>query len=100
MRNVGNRRFLFSLLILVPALVGAGVAAQNSSVIGVQPDGSILIPTGQALTPVGHHIEVNDRPLGMVPSPDGELLAVVTGSNFNPRALHIIDVKSKTLKQA
>jgi DNA-binding beta-propeller fold protein YncE len=32
-------------------------------------------------------------------SPDGTLLAVVTGSNFNPRALHLVDTASKTLRQ-
>ena len=32
-------------------------------------------------------------------SPAGDLLAVVTGSNFNPRALHIIDAAARTLKQ-
>jgi YVTN family beta-propeller protein len=90
---------MFSGLLLVPALVGAGDALKQSAPIGVRPDGSILIPTGQALTPAGRHVEVNDRPLGMVLSPNGELLAVVTGSNFDPRALHLIDVKSKTLKQ-
>jgi len=79
--------------------VGADAALKHSPSIGVQPDESILIPTGQALTPAGHHIEVNDRPLGMVLSPHGEWLAVVTGSNFAPRALHIIDMASKTLKQ-
>jgi YVTN family beta-propeller protein len=36
-------------------------------------------------------LDVNDRPLGMVLSPDGTRMAVVTGSNFAPRALHIID---------
>ena len=41
----------------------------------------------RALTPAGRHIEVNDRPLGMVLSPNGQSLAVVTGSNFDPRAL-------------
>ena len=99
MQSLRSRRFLFSLLILVPVLVGADAALKHSPSIGVQPDGSIMIPTGQALTPAGHHIEVNDRPLGMVVSPNGELLAVVTGSNFAPRALHIIDVRSKALKQ-
>jgi len=34
-----------------------------------------------------------------VVSPDGSLLAVVTGSNFNPRALHIVDLQTRTLKQ-
>src|SRR5262249_52691770 len=71
----------------------------HHDVVGVQFDGSIIVPTGQTLTPAGTHIEVNDRPLGMVVSPNGALLAVVTGSNFNPRALHIIDLRTATLKQ-
>ncbi|MCC6858502.1 MAG: beta-propeller fold lactonase family protein, partial [Bryobacterales bacterium] len=41
--------------------------------------------------------EVNDRPLGMVLSPDGSRLAVVTGSNFAPRALHILDARRAAL---
>ncbi len=59
--------------------------------LGRQSDGSYLIPTGQRLTPAGRHVEVNDRPLGIQLSPDGTRLAVVTGSNFAPRALHLID---------
>src|SRR5262249_58169794 len=47
----------------------------------------------------GVDIEVNDRALGMVLNPRGDLLAVVTGSNFNPRALHLVDVGSKAVKQ-
>lgn len=99
MRALLNHRCLFSVLILAPGIAVAAGASRQSLSIGVQPGGSIIIPTGQALTPAGHHIEVNDRPLGMVVSPNGQWLAVVTGSNFNPRALHIIDVQSKALKQ-
>src|SRR5260370_11743996 len=84
----------FSLLALATA---AGFAGRHFVVVGVQPNGVILIPTGQALTPAGEHIEVNDRPLGMVLNPAGNLLPVVTGSNFNPRALHIIHVNSTPL---
>jgi YVTN family beta-propeller protein len=79
-------------------LGGLAFAVRNASV-GIQPDGRILIPTGQQLTPAGDPVEVNDRPLGMKLSPDGNLLAVVTGSNFNPRALHIIDAATRTIKQ-
>ncbi len=53
--------------------------------MGVQPDGSIIVPTGQTITPAGTHIEVADRPLGMAVSPGGDQLAVVTGSNFAGR---------------
>src|SRR5262249_5356058 len=81
------------------ALGATAVAVRHHAVVGVQSDGSIIVPNGQTLTPAGTHIEVNDRPLGMVVSPDGALLAVATGSNFNPRALHIIDLQTRALKQ-
>jgi YVTN family beta-propeller protein len=93
-------RFLLSVIVLV-IVVAAGIAATSMGLlsIGVQHDGSIIVPNGRALTPAGDHIEVNDRPLGMVLSPNGALMAVVTGSNFNPRALHILDVAGRSLKQ-
>src|SRR5262245_35375804 len=90
------------LITAVIATIGIGTtihAVRQRQVVGMQANGRILVPTGQTLTPAGTHVEVNDRPLGMVVSPDGRLLAVVTGSNFNPRALHLIDVQTRTLKQ-
>ena len=88
-----SRRLVLALPLVIVGLVGTGVAVSRSTLVGLQPDGSILIPTGQALTPAGDHIEVSDRPLGMVLSPNGALMAVVTGSNFGTRSLHIIDVQ-------
>ncbi len=88
-------------LFLAPLLAGFlayGVIARYVK-IGRQADGSYLIPTGQLLRPAGSHVTVNDRPLGMALSPDGNILAVVTGSNFNPRALHLIDVRAKAVSQ-
>src|SRR5262245_63076258 len=101
MRYIRARWLLISALVLFGS-IGAGLvglAVKSNATVGVQPDGRIFVPNGQALTPAGEHIEVNDRPLGMVLSPDGSLLAVVTGSNFAPRALHIIDMSTRTLKQ-
>src|SRR5262245_32599686 len=97
-RLIGRR----SIAALAITTLGVGttvVAVRNHPVVGAQSDGSYIVPTGQTLTPAGTHIEVNDRPLGMVVSPDGSVLAVVTASNFSSRALHIIDVKTRTLKQ-
>jgi YVTN family beta-propeller protein len=88
-----------AITLIVTLGIGTTAMAVRHRVVGVQHDGSILVPNGQLLTPAGTHIEVNDRPLGMVVSPDGSLLAVVTGSNFSSRALHLIDVQTRTLKQ-
>ena len=83
-------------------IIGAaatGLAVGRRILLGAQADGRFVVPNGQTLTPAGTHIEVNDRPLGMVVSPNGNLLAVVTGSNFSPRALHLIDLNTRALKQ-
>jgi YVTN family beta-propeller protein len=92
-------RVLLGTFAITAALAGTGYAIRWRQQAGLQPDGRYLVPTGQALTPAGSHIEVNDRPLGMVKHPGGQLLAVVTGANFGPRGLHLIDIASKTVKQ-
>lgn len=66
---------------------------------GKQADASYLLPTGQQLNPAGQHIEVNDRPLGLTLSPDATMAAVVTGSNFAPRALHLLDLGKQSVLQ-
>lgn len=68
-------------------------------IAGRQPDGTYLLPTGQTVRPFGKIIEVNDRPLGIAMSPDGRIAAVVTGSNFASRALHLVDIVTAQLTQ-
>ena len=90
---MGNhfRRMSAPMLIAV-LLLPVGVAGFVAiSLVGVQPDDSILLPNGQTIVPAGMQIEVNDRPLGIAVSPDGIEAAVATASNFAPRALHIIN---------
>src|SRR5262245_38750653 len=99
MRSRTARRAAIALLTLTFGIGTTLLAVRTHHLVGVQDDGSILAPNGRTLTPAGTHIGVNDRPLGMAVSPDGSLLAVVTGSNFSARALHLIDVQTRTLKQ-
>jgi DNA-binding beta-propeller fold protein YncE len=84
-------------------LAAAAVAVVSQPVwkrmVGRQADGSYLLPTGQVVRPLGRTVEVNDRPLGIAMSPDGRQAAVVTGSNFATRAVHVIDLASATLAQ-
>jgi YVTN family beta-propeller protein len=96
---MSNATAIKACFVLVLVTIAA-LAVYKTPRIGVQPDGSILVSTGQRLTPAGLHLEVSDRPLGMVRSPDGHVLAVVTGSNFAPRSLHIIDISKKGVIQS
>jgi len=92
-----NRRLVFA----VAAVAALAVVSQPvwKRVVGLQPDGTYLLPTGQTVRPFGRIIEVNDRPLGIAMSPDGRMAAVVTGSNFSSRALHLVDVQTAQLAQ-
>ncbi len=98
-RKLQKHRVLATLVVLLVGVPASVYAGRRLILSGAQPDGSFVVPTGQTLTPAGTTIDVNDRPLGMVVSPDGTKLAVVTGSNFAARALHIVDMATKTLKQ-
>ncbi len=102
MRSRRTLRLLMWTFLASSVLVGTGYATGilPRADVGVkQKDGRIHIPTGQTVSPAGSHVEVSDRPLGMIKSADGGLLAVVTGSNFGQRSLHIIDLTTKALKQ-
>ena len=94
------RRTLWLLALAALTALSLGLASRDITWVGQQPDGSYIVPTGQRITPAGRHIEVNDRPLGMALSPDGRRLAVVTGSNFAQRRIHLIDVAAGTVAQS
>jgi YVTN family beta-propeller protein len=86
---------------IVFAVLALAIAGQPiwKRIVGLQSDGTYLLPTGQTVRPFGKIIEVNDRPLGIALSPDGRHAAVVTGSNFAARALHIVDIAGAKLAQ-
>jgi len=94
-----SRSHLWFAVVFVLVTVSAFGLLSTYRNIGLQADGRFLIPTGQILSPAGTHIEVNDRPLGMAVSPDHTTLAVATGSNFNPKAVHLIDLASNRILQ-
>ena len=94
MRRISVQLFIFALLLPVGA-----VAMVAISLVGVQQNGSIVLPNAQTIVPAGSQVEVNDRPLGIAVSPDGTQAAVATASNFAPRALHIVDLASQTVAQ-
>ncbi len=89
-----------SALLAASALTAIALSVAPSRRMGVQPDGSILVPTGQTITPAGTHIEVADRPLGLAMSPGGDQAAVITGASFAARRLHLIDLGRNAVMQS
>src|ERR1700761_243041 len=88
-----------SLIPLVSNFSISAYAQKTTPVVGNQPDGSILLPNGQTITPQGTQIAVNDRPLGIAVSPDNTTAAIVTGSNFQANAIHFVNLATKTVTQ-
>lgn len=60
--------------------------------VGEQPDGKVLVATGQIVQPVGTQIPIPGRPIGLVLSKDGETLFVKEN-----RGLSAIDLSSNTI---
>jgi YVTN family beta-propeller protein len=70
------------LALLAATLVYGGLRlsarpAHNPTLIGYQPDTNIFLPTGQTLSPAGHNLSFDGRPVDMALRPDGKLLAVM-----------------------
>ena len=60
---------------------------------GLQRDGITLLPNGWRIAPVGHHVQVGDLPLNMIPSPDGRFL-VITNNGWAKPTLTVFDTKT------
>ena len=71
--------------------------------VGPQPDGSVVTPANQLVTPAGTQVNFSGRPLAIAVRPDQKTAAVLnTGSgqsNFVTRPIVIIDLESGTVKQ-
>ena len=100
-KSIRSVAFL-AVLSLVPLAANFSISAyaqRTTPVVGTQPDGSILLPNGQTLTPQGTQITVNDRPLGIAVSLDNRTAAIVTGSNFQTNAIHFVNLATNTVTQ-
>ena len=66
--------------------------------VGRQPDGSVVLPTGQSIKPLGRQLEFNGRPNAVALSPDGKTVAVLeTGTEA---AILLLDFESgKTVQE-
>ena len=82
-----SRRSAVAALIAAAALLiasgRAGLARGGSggTVVGRQADGSVVVPTGQRITPAGQQVELSGRPNAVVIRPGGRIAAVLIASS-------------------
>jgi len=87
--------YLCLALLVIP---GCNVKEQknpDNMKVGIQPDGSILVPTNQLLRPEGFQIYMPGRPVDMVLTPDGRFLLVK-----NKADLDLIRISDRTILQS
>ena len=74
-----GRTALLAALVLVPVTAWFPGALPDDRIplkVGPQPDGTILVPTNQLLSPAGFQLLLPGRPTDLALNPDGSLLAV------------------------
>jgi YVTN family beta-propeller protein len=70
------------------------IPASDSFTVGIQRDGSVVVPTNQVLRPAGQQVTFRGRPVDLIVTEDGKTLVVK-----NLRNLVFIDVASARIKQ-
>lgn len=78
---------------LTTALAAALLAASTANTqiqIGRQADASVILPTGQRITPAGTQVVLNSLPLSAELSPDGRYLLVLQ-AGFETPSVSVID---------
>ena len=72
------------------------VPAAGQPKVGRQPDASVILPTGQRITPSGTQVVVNSMPIAAEMSADGRHLLVLQAGYETP-SLGVIDTLDKSL---
>ncbi|HRF58971.1 MAG TPA: bifunctional YncE family protein/alkaline phosphatase family protein [Fimbriimonadaceae bacterium] len=82
---------VWAMVVIGSLLLGGCIGTKK---VGTQSDGSILVPTGQFVRPVGTVVAFNGRPVDLAISPDRTTLFVK-----DHRGLVVVDVASKRVVQ-
>ncbi|MCI0448135.1 YncE family protein, partial [bacterium] len=86
------------LLLLIFFLTFVTSAWAPESVLpGSLGKGIILLPNGWKIQPAGKHIPLDDLPLEVIESPDGQFL-IVTNSGYSPPILSVIELAEFRVK--
>ena len=79
--------------LLIAGTLGLFSQPEGGRLVGPQPDGSVLLPTGWRVKPVGKQIPADTMPMASAMSPDGKFMAVLHGG-YNPPSVAILNPKT------
>src|SRR5580692_1342133 len=82
--------FLFVLIFAV--ILGSQPAGRET--VGRQGDGTVLLPNGWKIAPVGDQVPLDTLPMSSAISPDGKFVLVLNGG-YRPPSISVIDAASK-----
>src|SRR5262245_54322464 len=91
---MSNPRFATSVFVSILILPMLAADDQDALRVGVQTDGSVIVPTNQRLTPAGKQITFSGRPVDLAFADDGKTLVVK-----NKNDLVFVDLATETIKQ-
>src|ERR1700740_3632012 len=90
-----HRSFRFPSIILafvLNVLCGFSAFASDVERPGNVSKGVVLLPNGWRLASAGKHLPLDDLPMNMLESPDGNYL-IVTNNGYSKPVLDVIDLK-------
>ena len=99
MRLRSNSRLGCAKALIAASLAAAGAFAGSALAqvkVGRQPDASVILPTGQRITPAGTQIVVNSMPIAAAASRDGQHLLVLQ-SGYETPSISVLDTQAKNL---
>src|SRR5215831_2751185 len=89
-------------LVVAVAAIAAAATVSSSGDRPVQHPGplgggTVLLPNGWTIAPVGRHIQVGDLPLAMVESPDRRWL-LVSNNGYAQPTISVVDVQHRNVR--
>jgi DNA-binding beta-propeller fold protein YncE len=85
--------FLSCSLILIFAVV-LGSQPSGRETVGKQADGTVMLPNGWKIAPVGTQLPLDTLPMSSAISPNGRYVLVLNGG-YKPPTISVIDASSK-----
>ena len=87
--------FLAVVFFIFSGCDGENQKNSGNQKVGIQPDGSILVPSNQLLRPAGFQVYLPGRPVDLALTPDGKFLLVK-----NKDDLDLIRLSDRTVMQS